>query len=406
MKRPFRSLTTHTLCFVISAVFGGCSIDLRTFVVEEAGVVETDVADVVVKRDNGSEMFEVGFDGVGEEVRFFDVTVDAIDATSGMDRVAPDAVVCTPPEMTCGEGCVSLSTSHEHCGACGIRCSADEACVFGTCLVSGMVVSTAGRLCTRPGTMGGRDPACGVELSCFPTASMPTCSRRCTDQTTQTAERAMCGGAGSTCLSFGDGADRDSWCAKACSPDAPARTAGACDRGFVCTGWWYSHGGGRSDVRGCAPFCSTDADCVAGERCNPRRGECGVRLPSALQAPDGMPCNPTVTVFVAEENINRNVQCRGECFEVVGASPMQGICGSYLNLSVTSVCPDSPGIIMPTKSNDADNLALCVERTCRSNATCTRPLVCRYPEDATGRPLMTEPSVCNYPTAAQAVGIR
>lgn len=263
--------------------------------------------------------------------------------------------------------------------------------------------SNAGRACTMPDPMGGMDPVCGDSLVCIPTGSTPICTTNCENDASQANERTACGGAGSTCLTQGD-TDPNSICTASCRPAAMTVATGACRAGFVCTGWWYTHAGATPDSPGCYPFCTSDAQCPGGRRCNVRVGSCGTTGADLTRLPDGAPCNPSITVTVPGETQPRNVQCRGICFRV-SSSATQGICGSFVDLAVSRACPDDPANVDLLAPPGTDNLALCVYRNCTRNANCAAPHVCRYNEDATGVPDRTQPPQCDYPTASQRTGI-
>jgi hypothetical protein len=269
--------------------------------------------------------------------------------------------------------------------------------------------SNAGRACTMPDPMGGTDPACGDSLQCIPTGTSPICSGTCEDNASQATERAACGGTGSTCLTQGEGAMANSICTAACRPSAMTVATGACRNGFVCTGWWYTRMGGRPDSTGCFPFCSTNADCGAGApgmTCNARTGSCGMTGVDMTRLPDGSPCNPRMTVMVPGSMRPQNVQCRGICFGTSSARPTEGICGSFINTRVATGCPDDPESLNPLAPMGTDNLAICIFRSCTTNADCRSPHVCRYPEDAAGTPATDREPTCDYPTTAQPSGIR
>jgi hypothetical protein len=268
--------------------------------------------------------------------------------------------------------------------------------------------SNAGRACTMPDPMGGMDPACGDSLVCLPTGTTPFCSNQCENDASQANERMACGGAGSTCLTQGDPPNANSICTAACRPTAMTVATGACRPGFVCTGWWYTHMGGRPDSPGCFPFCSQNSDCgmgAPGPMCNARTGSCGTTGVDMSRLPDGSPCNPMMTVMVPGEMRPRNVQCRGICFATSSANRTQGICGSFINTRVATACPDDPDNIDPRAPMGADNLAICIFRNCTTNADCRSPHVCRYPEDAMGMPVTDAPTLCDYPSMRQPMGI-
>jgi hypothetical protein len=347
-----------------------------------------------------------------------DSDVPAIDVPVSDDVVTPpppdrrvpppdEGNACFLPRRVCNFRCVDLTTDAAHCGACGRVCSSGQRCVAGTC-GGAPTASGAGAPCTMADPMGGKDPACGDLLLCVPSGSTPFCTSSCENDPSQATERTACGGADSTCLSQGDGDSASSICTAACRPTAMTVATGACRAGQVCTGWWYTHAGARPDATGCYPFCSQDSDCGAGATgptCNPRTGACGAAGADLTRLADGSPCNPRLTVMVPGEERPRNVQCRGTCFATSSARPTEGICGSFINTRVATACPDSPDTVEPRAPTGADNLAICIFKTCSRNADCTAPHVCRYPEDATGMPATDTATTCDYPTTQQPRGI-
>lgn len=226
---------------------------------------------------------------------------------------------------------------------------------------------------SRAGLTCAMDGECGAALTCDVDIPGGFCTAECTDGT-QASERSQCGGAGSTCLSYGDGDEAISYCTRTCTPTARPGTAGACRPGQACTGWWFTHETYEPDAVGCDLFCTADSQCGA-ERCNLRTGECGEAADMAARA-DGEPCDPTVETGTPA----RNRQCRGICFQI-GDMPSQGQCGSHIDLTVTPRCPDAPERIAPEAPTDdagerLDNLGECLFKTCATNADCTAPLTC------------------------------
>lgn len=241
--------------------------------------------------------------------------------------------------------------------------------------------SRAGLTCTTDGE-------CGAALTCDLDVPGGFCTAECTDNASQAREREQCGGANSTCLSFGDGSDAYTTCTRVCSPTARAGTANACREGQVCTGWWYTHETNEPDAVGCDLFCTANSQCGT-DPCNLRTGECGEAVDMTARA-DGEPCDPTVETGDPPQNR----QCRGICFQL-GDMASQGQCGSLINVAVTPRCPDDSAHIAPEVPSDdagesADNVGLCLFKTCSTNADCTAPLTCI---PGTGG----APSECGYP---------
>lgn len=310
---------------------------------------------------------------------------------------------CTSPMTTCSGVCVNTQTDAANCGFCGNRCATGQTCSAGVCRTGTTTTSRAGAACTNPDPMGGVDPACGTgSLVCVDTQSTPICTNVCENNASQTNEQAQCEGAGSTCLTVGDGATAQSLCAAACRPSSGAS---ACRAGFICTGWWFTHAMGTPDSTGCYGFCTSNAQCTGGMLCNSRTGDCGTTGVVTSRLADGSPCNPTITVTVPGETNPRNVQCRGICFRADSTST-HGICGSMLNQAVSTSCPDDPANVLPrAPTGGTDNLAICLWRNCTRNSNCTSPHICRYPEDSSGTAITTLDRTCDYPTASQSTGV-
>ena len=285
---------------------------------------------------------------------------------------------CAAPRVMCGSVCTSLGSDPTNCGTCGRRCATGQACVSGTCSTGGTGTTLAGARCTSDAQCGG--------MTCDTTVAGGWCSSSCTE--TGGAESSMCGGGPSTCLSIGDTMP-SSFCTRTCTPGAVGEAAGGCRSGMVCTGWWYSHAMAVPDATGCFPFCQSSADCGAGAVCNVRTGSCAAAsVPTRLA--DGSPCDPTSTVPIPGDPMGRseNIQCRGLCFQV-GMGATQGMCGSFLNIAVSTTCPDNPTVVQP-RAPMGDALALCLFRSCTSTAACPSGLTCLSP--APGSPM-----ICSYP---------
>ena len=122
-------------------------------------------------------------------------------------------------------------------------------------------------------------------LTCDTQVAGGACTGPCMNGT-PASEAMQCGGTGSTCLTAGDGAEAESFCARRCT--AGTMNSG-CRAGFVCTGFWASHAGGMPDTAGCVPFCTNDMQCVSGQRCNTRTGECSMTGANPMGLPDGAP---------------------------------------------------------------------------------------------------------------------
>ncbi len=244
----------------------------------------------------------------------------------------------------------------------------------GVVVDAGVIVDTGVRVDTGvivdtgvpvPGTSPAGGPCasnadCITGLRCDTTVLGGFCFGDCINNASQVEEQRQCFGSRSTCLTSGDFPDEQSMCTAACRPGP----APGCRAGQVCTGLWLSHAVG-TDAAGCLPFCSSNAHCRAGEVCNVRTGECGATGSSPTALADGSLC--TIPGMGAPS------PCRGTCFRVVSFGS-QGICGSSIDMALTSACPDGPSTPLLSLAND--NLGYCVFRSCTATACCPAGMVC------------------------------
>ncbi len=215
---------------------------------------------------------------------------------------------------------------------------------------------------SRAGLACDGDGGCG-ELLCDRSVRGGTCTGPCTNNGVLVSEQQQCGGAGATCLSFGDAPDARSQCTSACRPSR----AGSCRSGFICTGYWYTHEGATPDTPGCAPFCTSDAHCPEGERCNARTGACSATGSDETRIADGLPC---VVPAAGEPS-----PCRGLCFDTSLSRSGLGLCGSLVDLSARPTCGD-PALSEPIGRLGADNLGICLFRRCDATRCCPSGLRC------------------------------
>lgn len=316
-------------------------------------------------------------------------------------------VLCLSGEVGCAgaslqSGDASVDVASDQGDAAVVDVAADD---VSEVAIDAPVVdgSVAGRTCTA--AEGQPDLACGAaDLVCTEVNTRHICSNRCTNNAAQANEQKQCGDALSTCLTMGEGAAAVSLCLAACRPRRTlSPMLGACAPGFVCTGYWYTHAGGRPDATGCFPFCAVDEQCGAGLRCNPRTGRCSSVGVVMTRQPDGTPCDATQTTMDPGDDVARSAQCRGICL-TASSGDSRGVCASLVNARVTMACPDDPGRLTPNGPIGSDDLGMCIRRGCASNADCVAPLVCRYSEDR-GVPVTTQSPSCQYPTSAQPEGI-
>jgi hypothetical protein len=87
---------------------------------------------------------------------------------SSSDRTnAPDAAKCAPGETACDGSCKDATSDRDHCGGCGVQCSAGEMCSSGQCATCPGVVTADG--CEVSYDIGADDVAgmagrCGGDL--------------------------------------------------------------------------------------------------------------------------------------------------------------------------------------------------------------------------------------------------
>jgi hypothetical protein len=249
-------------------------------------------------------------------------------------------------------------------------------------------ISPAGHACID-------DTACG-SLVCDTSLPGGFCSGTCTNSTSQPAERAMCGGEGSTCLTIGDSMPQ-SFCTQACRPELSST---GCRANQVCTGWWFTHAFKTPDSPGCQFFCHADSECLAGTRCS-RFGTCAAAIAPATNLPDGAACDPTLDTAGSP-----SAQCRGGCFLVSPTVPTQGLCGSLVDtqrLPTPGGCADGDPAVAPS-TPFGDNLALCLFRDCACDGDCRSPLQCVITTTGSGICIYVDTTVGEHGTPCPADG--
>ncbi len=215
---------------------------------------------------------------------------------------------------------------------------------------------------SRAGLACNDDTMCGI-LSCDTSVVMGRCSGMCNNGSAA-SEATQCGGAGTTCVSFGDEPQSTTLCTNRCRATAMS----GCRPGYVCTGFWYTHAGAMPDAPGCMPQCSADSHCKAGERCNVRTGACGAMGSDPTKLDDGQAC--TVPAM------GQPSPCRGMCFTISSADRTRGLCASFIDLSTAMECPDDPMNVQPIGRAGADNKGLCIFRNCSATNCCPGGMTC------------------------------
>lgn len=153
-------------------------------------------------------------------------------------------------------------------------------------------------------------------------------------------------------------------CVEDCSPDGTGAFNPNKCHGRPDLGCFYS-----DDGWGCVPNCNSDADCGAGNYCNPKNGLCQSTPPTGL--PTGAACTPN------------QGDCAGIC-QLVGGKV--NVCANRCTLGAVPSCGwKGPGSVAPAlcrmttgwaqyggKTNGTGDLAYCLQ-TCNCDADCTAP---------------------------------
>jgi Cys-rich repeat protein len=181
----------------------------------------------------------------------------------GSDMRVSSCLHCATDEGSacCGGLCVAvMGTDVKNCGGCGHACNPSETCVSGVCECAGAGPCPSGQACC--GNAGGcRDLMSDAE-------NCGACGTSCTSSTTATdsctAGQCTCGAApacmnGLLC------------CASSCiDVTSDPANCGAC--GIACNSGGTCMNGQCTGVVGGG--CMTNADCPAGQTCDPTTGQC------------------------------------------------------------------------------------------------------------------------------------
>ncbi|MCA9583846.1 MAG: hypothetical protein KC657_00640 [Myxococcales bacterium] len=97
---------------------------------------------------------------------------------------------CSQKLTPCGESeCVDLSSSRDHCGACGNTCAGSQLCGGGKCMSAAQAceacisaVQQPGKTCAAQSTACANDSACSALLSCLGRCTNQTCQNDCFNQ--------------------------------------------------------------------------------------------------------------------------------------------------------------------------------------------------------------------------------
>lgn len=115
-------------------------------------------------------------------------------------------LVCPAGEAECDGRCVSVLSDAANCGACGVACGAQEACVAGTC-ACGPGTAACGDACADLASDPANCGACGTRCAGADVCSASACAASCGDGLTACdracvdldADRYHCGACGQAC---------------------------------------------------------------------------------------------------------------------------------------------------------------------------------------------------------------
>jgi hypothetical protein len=183
---------------------------------------------------------------------------------------APDR--CPAPTVLCGDVCVDLQASADHCGECGNACTGPETCLAGVCACEAPYTTCDGA-CVSLATDAANCGACGTPCA-FPaacTGSACVCS----------APYANCDGA---CVSLLSDARNCGACGRACAA-GDACFSGVCGPAACTAGAPARCGAECVDLQtdplhcgSCTNGCAALLHCVAGSctsACPPFQSDCG-----------------------------------------------------------------------------------------------------------------------------------
>ena len=261
--------------------------------------------------------------------------------------VTLSGVPCMDGAVACGDDCAQLSSSVEHCGACGNACPVGSICDVGSCRASSEGCSGALELCDRDcvdlqttdAHCGACEAACPADADCAAGACVcPGLLTACGDSCVDTASDAQnCGACGQACvdaqtcesgscqcplgtllcnvstLTLADGAVSGASVAKACADiQNDGQNCGAC--GVVCTG------GQVCDQGACkcpAGQTSCDGTCVDTQTSLANCGSCG------NACSDGHVCAAGSCVCPEGQT-----SCNGVCVDTQADAQNCGMCGT------------------------------------------------------------------------------
>ncbi len=161
-------------------------------------------------------------------------------------------ILCTPPEVRCGAGCVDPRGDRNNCGACGSRCptpaGATVACVAGSCTVTTCAAASDGQAdcdrdpangceanlnnsinCGACGTVCGTNRWCAPGRVCACVSSLVDCGGHCVRLT----DPANCGRCGNACSDREICSGSPVLSCNSCGEDTPSTMRRRCDNTCV-----------------------------------------------------------------------------------------------------------------------------------------------------------------------------
>lgn len=200
---PYR--TWGALGFVFSIGFVACSSSESTTNGDGGGDASADAPKMTTDALNPVDRASPPADGRAPDAQN---PGDASTTDAPTDTGTTGNGGCAMGQLHCTNGCVDPATDHANCGACGMPCNNNQACVSsmcvqvpceaGTTLCLGTCVDTQ----TNTANCGACNSACGKGATCTaggcvcPTGQMDCPGSGCVNVTTGTSN---CGGCGNSC---------------------------------------------------------------------------------------------------------------------------------------------------------------------------------------------------------------
>lgn len=202
-----------------------------------------------------------------------------------------------------------------------------------------------GQPCTDSSTCGG--------LNCDLSVVGGECTIPC-DLLSEDGGEETCRRVGGVCISGIRRNVESGHCALLCG-----RGFSSCPRNFHC----FASSAGL-DPSGCENFCQSDDECLRGQRCNVRTGQCGAAAFDPSKLDDGRLCRVPTLGEVSP--------CKGVCAGISASDRTQGICVS-LTLQISANCPD----FAAPPDLSAGDVGVCYQRPCSAERCCPDGMLCR-----------------------------